>query len=83
MTANADKRVKELAYMNQYKVDNKGPYFFKINNDPRITRVGKFLRETNLDELSALLNIVKGIYRLSATGHCHCMRRPLLYPNST
>lgn len=33
---------------------------FKIRNDPRITKVGKFLRSTNIDELPQLVNILKG-----------------------
>ena len=36
-----------------------GPVF-KIKNDPRITRVGKFLRKTSIDELPQLINVLKG-----------------------
>ena len=36
-----------------------GPHF-KIRNDPRITRVGRFLRKTSLDELPQLFNVIIG-----------------------
>ena len=38
----------------------KGATFFKFENDPRITRVGHFIRKTSLDELPQLFNILKG-----------------------
>jgi lipopolysaccharide/colanic/teichoic acid biosynthesis glycosyltransferase len=34
--------------------------FFKVSNDPRITKVGRFIRNTSLDELLQLFNILKG-----------------------
>lgn len=59
MVVNADKKIQDLAHLNQY-TDSNGPKFFKIANDPRITRVGKFLRNSSLDELPQLFNVLKG-----------------------
>ncbi len=55
MYVNAEERLGEL--MDQNEMD--GPVF-KIKNDPRITRVGKFIRKTSIDELPQLWNILKG-----------------------
>ena len=41
------------------KNEMKGPAF-KIKDDPRITKVGKFIRKTSIDELPQLINIIKG-----------------------
>lgn len=63
MYTGADLQVKELQHMNQYQADAKSaadPVFFKINNDPRITKVGLFLRKTSLDEIPQLVNVLKG-----------------------
>lgn len=59
MYADADKRVEELKKtMNQYS--DKDAVFVKFKNDPRITRVGKFIRKTSIDELPQLFNVLRG-----------------------
>ncbi len=55
MVVNAEKLKSELMEKNEAD----GP-IFKIEDDPRITKVGKFIRKTSLDELPQLLNILKG-----------------------
>lgn len=55
MCMDAEEKLAELQKDNEMD----GPVF-KIKNDPRITRVGKFLRSSGLDELPQLINILKG-----------------------
>jgi len=55
MDVDAEKLQKDLEDLNEME----GPVF-KIQNDPRITRVGKWLRRTSLDEFPQFVNVLKG-----------------------
>jgi lipopolysaccharide/colanic/teichoic acid biosynthesis glycosyltransferase len=55
MVPNAEELKKELMHLNILQWPD-----FKIPDDPRITRVGKFLRKTSLDELPQIFNILRG-----------------------
>ena len=55
MVANAEQLKDRLRGQNEMD----GPVF-KIKDDPRITRVGKFLRTTSIDELPQLINVLRG-----------------------
>lgn len=62
MCKDAEERKEELLDRNE--MDG---YMFKIKDDPRITRVGKFIRRTSIDELPQLFNVIKGDMSLVGT----------------
>jgi len=55
MVVDAEARMKEVEHLNEAKGPN-----FKIKNDPRVTRVGRFIRKTSIDELPQLFNVLLG-----------------------
>ena len=56
MVVNAEALLQQVASLNQH-ADTRT---FKIRRDPRVTRVGAFIRKTSIDELPQLLNVLKG-----------------------
>jgi lipopolysaccharide/colanic/teichoic acid biosynthesis glycosyltransferase len=65
MVRDAEERKKQLAHLNVLPWPD-----FKIPNDPRVTRVGRFLRKTSLDELPQLWNVLRGEMTLVGPRAC-------------
>lgn len=55
MVTDAEERLKDLLQHNEVS-----GAMFKMKEDPRVTRIGKFIRKTSIDELPQLLNVLKG-----------------------
>lgn len=65
MRTDADTLLHQVMHLNQYATADddgggSGPAFLKIANDPRITRVGRFIRKYSIDELPQLINVLRG-----------------------
>lgn len=72
MVTNAE----ELLYKLKDKNEMSGP-MFKMKEDPRITKVGKFIRKTSIDELPQLFNVLKG--EMSLVGPRPNLPREVMY----
>lgn len=55
MVVDAEDRLKDLQELNEA-----GQHFFKIREDPRVTRVGRFLRKWSIDEIPQFWNVIRG-----------------------
>ena len=60
MRTGSDAELQKLAHLNQYGANASNGVFFKLKNDPRITRFGAFIRKTSLDEIPQLVNVLLG-----------------------
>ena len=69
MVINADEELENEEMKEEYTT------YKKLRNDPRITKIGNFLRNTSLDEVPQLINVLKGELTLVRTTPIHAKRK--------
>jgi exopolysaccharide biosynthesis polyprenyl glycosylphosphotransferase len=60
MEADAEARKGEFHHLNKHLAPGGDPRMFKIDDDPRVTRVGRVLRRYSIDEIPQILNVLRG-----------------------